>query len=102
MHTSSSHAAADVVRWRHHRFDACVGDGDHAGQDRFHASDDAERPERGVRMTRPDACTVSISSITRHGGHFVFAYRSLTGDDVARSIGLGIEERPERTAAAGR
>ncbi len=100
LRTSSSRATEVVSRWRQDRFDEYVVHPETIAQDRFHACTDPVRPERGVIMARPDACTVSVSSITRHGGHLEFAYRSLAGGSVARTLRLGVQPGSGSTIVA--
>lgn len=88
MRTSSSVDADRVCAWRRHTFAQRVPVPDVAAQDAFHAADDEAVPARGVLMARPDACTVSITSIDMSGSHLRLAYRATSGDAAAVVVDL--------------
>jgi hypothetical protein len=80
MHTSSSLDPDKVGAARAETFRRCVEAGVAWTQDAFHRSIDKLRPARGVLMTRPDACTVSITTIDMFRSHVRLAYRPVRAD----------------------
>lgn len=88
MRTSSSVAPDMVCAWRRREFDRRVPLPDAVAQEAFHRLSDPAVPARGVLMTRPDACTVSVTSIEMSGTHLRLAYRSLARDAAGAVIDL--------------
>lgn len=79
MRTCSSVDADAVHAARTEAFTRCVREGEPDTQDAFHRSVDRIQPARGVLMSRPDACTVSITTIEMFGSHVRLAYRPVSG-----------------------
>lgn len=88
MRTSSSVDPDGVSDWRRREFDRRVPRPDVAAQDAFHEAPDAGVPARGVLMSRPDACTVSITIIELWPSHLRLAYRPRPGGGTGTVIHL--------------
>lgn len=64
---------------------ALSGAGAEAAQDRFHDHQWADRPEISVRMSRADARTMSVTTVTVLGSDVSMAYRALAASDAAQA-----------------
>ena len=79
MRTSSSFASDAVCAWRRRLFASIATPVSARDQDAFHAHAEPDRPAFGVAMTRPDACTVSTTTVDVFAGAMRMTYRSLSG-----------------------
>ncbi|MBM4108675.1 MAG: NRDE family protein [Phycisphaerae bacterium] len=59
------------------------GAGGAEAQDRFHAHQWADRPEISVRMSRADARTMSVTTVTVLGSEVAMGYRALAAEEAA-------------------
>ncbi len=83
IRTSSSVDPGLVCASRTRLFESMVSSGSWDAQERFHASSDPDRPAFGIAMSRPDACTVSVTTVDVFGDRVRMAYRPLPGPQVA-------------------
>jgi len=88
IRTSSSVDAAAVRAWRSELFAVPRTPGSAEEQDAFHARAEPGRPAYGVAMARPDACTVSTTTVEVFPGMVRMAYRPLPGADASRVTDL--------------
>lgn len=95
LFTSSSLGDDLVDPPRRALFEATVGASmtPAAAQDDFHAHRWPARPSLSVHMSRPDACTVSTTTIEVTRRSVRMLYHAAHSDDVGVPVGLSIERR---------
>ena len=76
IRTSSSVDTRRVCAWRLRAFERLVPASACAAQDAFHRHRDAD-PGRGIQMSRPDACTVSITTVDLTRDRLTMTYQPL-------------------------
>lgn len=88
--SSSSFATAEVVGWRHARFDELLnahhGAPDVAQLAAWHRRHDPAQPAHSVRMLRADAATRSLTQVTVCRGFAALAYEVFYPKGLARTV----------------
>jgi hypothetical protein len=88
MRTSSSFETDAVCAWRRRRFEEIASPVSAREQDAFHDRPEPDRPAYGVAMNRPDARTVSTTTMDVFATVISMAYRPRPGEGEVSVIDL--------------